>query len=44
MKLDYGYKFGTYKSAIFFSLFHMIVVLIILSILKGLVWDGIINK
>ncbi len=36
---DFGWKFGFANSAIFFCSFHMIIILFLMSLLKGLVWN-----
>ena len=37
---DYAYKFNDlWSSAIYFDVFHMIVQLILLSLIKGIVWE-----
>ena len=34
---DYGYKFGFAKSSIYFCTFHMISIIFLLSLLRGLI-------
>ena len=36
---DYGYKFNFTGSIIYFFSFHMITILFLLALIKGLVWD-----
>ena len=37
---DYAYKFGNFaKAACFFDGFHMIIQLILISLIKGIIWE-----
>jgi hypothetical protein len=39
MMEDIGYKFSYVDSVIFFCSFHMLLILFLVSLLKGLIWD-----